>query len=250
MINLAPKHQFVFASTTKIRFNMFTKFQSIIFHRYLLAYKFVFHFCLLLMCAINLNLLAFESVQAKTNQATILIVGDSLTAEYGLSKGKGWASLFANWLKQEKYPYRVMNASISGDTTSGGKSRLPDALKQNQPTIVIIALGGNDMLRGLPLPMTEQNLRAMIIQSQQAKAQVILFSMQAPPNYGKAFQTKFDALYANLAKEFKLPAPPFLLEGFATKREWFQNDNIHPTEAAQPTMLNNVLPTIKPFLKK
>ena len=180
---------------------------------------------------------------------SILVLGDSLSAEYGLARGSGWVALLQQRLKAENIDGSVVNASISGETSSGGKTRLP-ALLQRRPDIVIIELGGNDALRGLQLSATESNLRAMISAAQQAKAKVLLVGMRIPPNYGRDYTEKFFSLYATLAKQNKVPLIPFLLDGVADKPELFQADRIHPVAQAHPIMLNNVWTGLKPLLAK
>ncbi|MEG0149522.1 MAG: arylesterase [Comamonas sp.] len=182
----------------------------------------------------------------------ILVLGDSLSAEYGLTRGKGWVGLLQQRVQAEKPAYSVINASISGETTAGGKSRLPALLEQHRPSIVILELGGNDALRGLALQSTQSNLQAMMQASKQAKAQVLLVGMQVPPNYGATYTEQFAALFENLAKQEKLPLVPFLLAGIgdaADAEQWFQSDRIHPNAKAQPQMLSNVWPKLKPLLK-
>ncbi len=179
---------------------------------------------------------------------TILVVGDSLSAEYGLKRGSGWVALMEQRLAQEKIPATVINASISGDTTSGGRARLPALLTKHQPTLVIIELGGNDALRGLPLPMTQDNLQAMTQTALAAKAKVLIIGMQMPPNYGQDYGARFAAIFTTVAKSNRTGLVPFLLKGVADgpdAQKLFQNDRIHPTEAAHPTMLNNVWPVVK-----
>ncbi len=183
--------------------------------------------------------------------ATILVVGDSLSAEYGLKRGSGWVALMEQRLAQEKTPATVINASISGDTTAGGRSRLPGLLTQNHPTLVIIELGGNDALRGLPLTMTQDNLQTMTQAAQACGAKVLLVGMQMPPNYGQDYGQRFAGLYATVAKANKAALVPFLLKGIADAPDplqWFQNDRIHPKEEAHPTILNNVWPSVKKLL--
>ncbi|WP_293749708.1 arylesterase [Limnohabitans sp. Rim8] len=182
----------------------------------------------------------------------ILVVGDSLSAEYGLARGTGWVALLQKQLAQEKSGVEVINASISGDTTSGGRSRLPALLKRHQPSHVVIELGGNDALRGLPMNMTQDNLLAMTKQAQAAGAQVLLLGMQMPPNYGPEMARQFEAAYAQVAQSQKAALVPFFLKGVGDDPEplkWFQPDRIHPNEAAQPRMLANVWPTLKKQLK-
>ncbi len=182
----------------------------------------------------------------------ILVLGDSLSAEYGLARGSGWVALLQKQLASEKPGVQVINASISGDTTSGGRSRLPALLQRHQPSHVVIELGGNDALRGLPMNMTQDNLLTMTKQAQAAGAQVLLLGMQMPPNYGLDMVRQFEAAYAQVAKSQKAALVPFFLKGVGDDPEplkWFQSDRIHPNEAAQPRMLANVWPTLKKQLK-
>lgn len=181
---------------------------------------------------------------------TILVLGDSLSAEYGIARGAGWVSLLEKRLQEERIDARVVNASISGETTSGGRARLPALLKQHQPTVVVIELGGNDGLRGLPVNAAQTNLREMIRASHQAKARVLLVGMRIPPNYGREYTERFFAMYANLAREHKTALVPFFLDGVAEKPELFQPDRIHPTAEAQPVMLDNVWPKLQPLLAR
>lgn len=181
----------------------------------------------------------------------ILVLGDSLSAEYGLKRGSGWVALLEQRLAKEKIPARVVNASISGETTSGGRSRLPALLAQHQPTQVVLELGANDALRGLDLSMTEDNLRAMAIASRAAGAKVLVVGMQLPPNYGRAYNQRFADLFGRVAKDQKAALVPFFLQGVADRSDaanWFQADRIHPTEAAHPILLANVWPTLKKLL--
>jgi acyl-CoA thioesterase-1 len=184
-------------------------------------------------------------------QPTVLVVGDSLSAEYGLKRGSGWVALMEQRMVQEKLQAKVINASISGDTTSGGRSRLSALLTQHQPTLVVIELGGNDALRGLPLQMTQDNLQAMAQAAQSAGAKVLLIGMQVPPNYGQDYAARFAATFATVAKTNKTALVPFLLKGVADGPDasrLFQNDRIHPNEAAHPLILNNVWPTLKKLI--
>lgn len=193
-------------------------------------------------------LLATHPGLAHSASKSILVVGDSLSAEYGIARGTGWVPLLEKKLAEEKMEASVLNASISGETTSGGRARLPALLEKNKPNIVIIELGANDGLRGLPIEATEDNLRAMIRAARSAQAAVLLVGMQIPPNYGADYARRFAGIYAKLAKEFKLPLVPFLFEGVASRPELFQSDRIHPTAQAQPIMLNNVWSQLKPML--
>ena len=188
----------------------------------------------------------------KTALPVILVLGDSLSAEYGLKRGTGWVALMEQRIKTEKIPASVVNASISGDTTSGGRSRLAALLKQHQPKLVIIELGGNDALRGLPLQSTADNLTAMVQMAKTQKAKVLLVGMQVPPNYGQQYTQDFSKTFHDVARTQKVALVPFFLKGIADvpdAAQWFQNDRIHPTEAAQPKMLNNVWRPVKKELK-
>ncbi len=178
---------------------------------------------------------------------TLLVVGDSLSAEYGLRRGTGWVPLLDKQLTAAKKQVKVVNASISGDTTSGGRSRLAGLLKQHRPAVVVIELGGNDALRGLPLDMTEKNLTAMVQASKQAGAKVLLLGMQVPPNYGGAYGATFAGLFGKVAKAEKVALVPFFLKGIADADDstaQFQADRIHPNEQAQAKMLANVQPEL------
>ena len=182
---------------------------------------------------------------------TILVVGDSLSAEYGLKRGTGWVALLEQRLKAEKLNAMVVNASISGDTSSGGRSRLGALLSQHRPSHVIIELGGNDALRGLPLSLTEDNLRQMMQAAQQAGARVLLVGMQVPPNYGRDYSERFAAMFATVAKAHKAALVPFLLAGVGDgpdPTKMFQADRIHPKEEAHPIMLANVWPALRKLL--
>jgi len=191
------------------------------------------------------------SVQASPNQR-ILVLGDSLSAEYGLARGSGWVALLQKQLAKDKPGVEVINASISGDTTSGGRSRLPALLKRHQPSHVVIELGGNDALRGLPMTMTQENLLTMTQQAQAAGAKVLLLGMQMPPNYGPEMARQFEAAYVEVAKSQKASLVPFFLKGVGDDPDplkWFQADRIHPNEAAQPRLLANVWPILKKLIK-
>lgn len=182
----------------------------------------------------------------------ILVVGDSLSAEYGLPRGTGWVALLQKQLAVEKPGATVINASISGDTTSGGRSRMAALLKTHQPSHVVIELGGNDALRGLPVKMTQDNLQNMAEQAKDAGAQVLLLGMQMPPNYGPVMARQFAAAFSDVAKDQKAALVPFFLSGIGDDPEplkWFQNDRIHPNALAQPRLLANVWPALKKQLK-
>lgn len=193
-----------------------------------------------------------QAPAAAAARDTVLIVGDSLSAEYGLKRGTGWVPLLEKQLAADKKSARVVNASISGDTTSGGRSRLPALLTQHKPTVVVIELGGNDALRGLPLDMTEANLLAMTRAAKKTGAKVLLLGMQVPPNYGGAYGATFSGLFAKVAQAEKVALLPFFLKGIADVDDAvsnFQADRIHPNEQAQAKMLANVWPELKKLLQ-
>jgi acyl-CoA thioesterase I len=185
-----------------------------------------------------------------SSAATLLIWGDSLSAAYGIPQETAWPRLLDQKLQREGYRYQIVNASISGETSAGGLARLPAALSEHKPAIVIIELGANDGLRGLPIAAMRSNLDAMIRASQGAGAKVMLIGMRMPPNFGPIYTTKFQEIYGTLAKERKTALLPFMMEGFALREDLFQNDNLHPTSAAQTLILQNVWPALKPLLKK
>ena len=183
---------------------------------------------------------------------SLLVLGDSLSAEYGLARGTGWVALLDKQLAQDKLAVSVVNASISGDTSSGGRSRLPALLKQHRPSHVVIELGGNDALRGLPLQMTHDNLQAMARAAKAAGARVLIVGMQVPPNYGARYGQDFSALFANVAKREGAALVPFLLAGVADGPQadsLFQPDRIHPKAEAHPRMLATVWAVMKPWLR-
>ena len=182
---------------------------------------------------------------------SLLVLGDSLSAEYGLKRGSGWVALLESKLQTERIQARVINASISGDTTSGGRSRLPALLTQHRPTHLIIELGANDALRGLPLESTRDNLNHMVSSARAAGIQVLLVGMQVPPNYGQDYSTRFFAVFTSVAKTQKVALVPFLLKDVADAPDslrLFQADRIHPREEAHPILLANVWPELKKIL--
>lgn len=185
---------------------------------------------------------------AESNRV-ILVVGDSLSAAYGMELKQSWPNLLQDRLSQNGHPYRVFNSSIVGDTTQSGLARLPRLLSESQPAIVIIELGGNDGLRGLPLEVTRANLLSMIEQSQALAAEVILAGVYLPPNYGQTYTEKFSAMYGALAEETGASLIPFLLEGVALDPDLMQEDGIHPTAQAQPLVLETVWQTLEPALQ-
>ncbi|MDN7654723.1 arylesterase [Burkholderia multivorans] len=187
---------------------------------------------------------------ATAGQPVIAVLGDSLSAEYGLPRDTGWVALLRQRLATERIDYSVANASVSGDTTSGGRARLPAVLQRLKPSIVVVELGANDALRGVPLATTEQNLRDIVADARRAHAKVVLVGMYVPSNYGPDYTQKFHAVYTRLSKELDVPLVPFLLAGIENKPDMFQSDQIHPTQQAQRVLLDNVWPTLKPLLGK
>lgn len=181
--------------------------------------------------------------------ARILVVGDSLSSEYGLTRGTGWVALLKKALTEARIESDILNASISGDTTSGGVTRLKRLLDKHTPSLVILELGGNDALRGLPLDMTRQNLNTMAIQARESGAKVVIVGMQIPPNYGREYATGFKEVFESVAKQNKASLVPFLLEGVAADPKYLQADNLHPNESAQPQMMRNVLEVVLALLK-
>jgi len=180
---------------------------------------------------------------------TLLVVGDSLSAAHGIPQNEGWVSLLEDELKQRGHSIRVVNASISGETSSGGLSRLPRLLKDYRPTLVLLELGANDGLRGTPLGVIERNLRRMIELSQDAGAQVLLIGIRLPPNYGPQYTERFYQIYFDLADEYALPLVPFLLEKVALDPRFMQSDGLHPNSDAQPILLQTVWQQLGPLLE-
>jgi acyl-CoA thioesterase-1 len=179
---------------------------------------------------------------------TVLVVGDSISAAFGLDTRQGWVSLLEKHLAEQGFEYRVVNASISGDTSAGGAARLPRLLAEHQPNLVIIELGGNDGLRGLPPAQLQQNLAAMVEASRDSGARVLLLGMLLPPNYGVRYTTAFAEVFSRLAEEQQVPLVPFFLDGVGGVPEMMQDDGIHPTAQAQPVLLENLWLTLKPLL--
>lgn len=178
----------------------------------------------------------------------VLVFGDSLSASYGIPANEGWVSLLEQQIHQKKPGYRLVNASISGETTSGGRYRIEQLLAEHRPAVVILELGVNDGLRGLPLDAAASNLNAIIAACRNRKARVLLIGMRLPPNYGTAYATKFQAIYQQAAQRHKIPFLPFLLEGFADNPELFQADGLHPNAAAQPLIMERVWKILQPIL--
>ncbi len=194
-------------------------------------------------------LLMFATSNTHAKSAHILIVGDSLSAGYGLSSGEGWVDLLTKKLTAEKFSATVTNASISGDTTAGGLSRLPALLAKHKPTLVVIELGGNDGLRGSPVAAARANLLKMAELSKAAGAKVLMVGMRMPPNFGPSYTAQFEAMYGEVAKAVNGGLVPFFLEKIATDLSTFQADRIHPTAAAQPALLDTVWPALVKLLK-
>lgn len=180
--------------------------------------------------------------------ATILVWGDSLSAGYGLKPEEAWPTLLQTRLEREGFRHSVVNASVSGETSAGGRSRLPAALERHKPDIVILELGANDGLRGLRPQLLAENLNAMIADARAASAQVLLVGMQMPPNYGPAYTRRFAQTFTDVARAHKVALVPFLMDGFADRPELFQADGIHPTAEAQPRILDTVWEALKPML--
>lgn len=196
-----------------------------------------------------LLLFSYSAHSAPTSAPKILVFGDSLSAAYGIPKEQGWVSLLQQQLKVQSLKHQVINASISGETTSGGITRLKKLLNQHQPDFIMIQLGANDGLRGLPVADMRRNLTAMIELSQQSGAKVSLLGIMIPPNYGPRYTQEFRESYTLLAQQYNLPLVPFLLEGVAGKTELIQEDGLHPTSTAQPIILDNVWKVLAPQLK-
>ena len=194
-------------------------------------------------------LMAAASASAYSAPKTVLVLGDSLSAEYGLARGTGWVALAEKKVKTQKLDAEIVNASVSGETTSGGRSRLPALLTKHKPGLVVIELGANDGLRGLPVAAAQANLKAMAEAADQAGAKVMLVGIRIPPNYGRDYSEKFYAMYGILSRELKAPLVPFMLEGVAEKTEMFQPDRLHPLAAAHPTILNNIWPVLEKSIK-
>jgi acyl-CoA thioesterase-1 len=180
---------------------------------------------------------------------TLLVLGDSISAEYGLPRDSGWVSLLQTRLSDDKLQVSVVNASISGETTAGGLTRLPGLLQQHKPAVLIIELGGNDGLRGLSLAATQSNLREMIKSADRSGARVLLLGMRVPPNYGPDYSKRFAAMYQGLARERNVKLVPFLFAGLEDTERFFQQDRIHPNQRAQTVMLENVWPSLRSLLK-
>ena len=195
------------------------------------------------------GLLLTHFAVAESSKSVILFFGDSLSAAYGIPKQQGWVNLVAQRIKDSQLPYEVANASVSGETTAGGLNRLPAALQQFKPSIVVIELGANDGLRGLPLEAMQRNLEKMITACKQVNAQVVLLGMLIPPNYGPQYTNGFKQVYQDVSQAYKTPFVPFFLNGISGHSDLLIEDGLHPNVNAQPKILENVWPTLKPLLR-
>jgi len=199
--------------------------------------------------AVTAIVLALVLPAATASAATLLVYGDSLSAAYGLPQEQGWVHLLAQRLHAEKLDYKVANASLSGETTDGGRNRIEAALRTHRPALVIVELGANDGLRGASLEAMRGNLEAIIDACRRSQARVLLVGIRMPPNYGAIYTEKFQGVFGAVAKSRKVPLVPSLLDGFSTNRELFQADGIHPAAAAQPVMLDTIWKGLRPLLK-
>jgi len=202
------------------------------------------HFVIAVVIAVSLPV---SALQAREN-ATILVMGDSISAAYGIQRDEGWVTLLTQALLHSEYPYAVVNASVSGETTSGGLARLPQALKSHDPTVVVIELGGNDGLRGYPTATIQENLRNMVDLAKSQNRSVVLVGMQIPPNYGPRYTRSFFDMYARIAEETGVTLVPFFLEQVALVPDLMQDDGIHPTADAQPLLLDTLWNYLEPLL--
>jgi acyl-CoA thioesterase-1 len=186
---------------------------------------------------------------AAAGEKSILVFGDSVSAAYGIARSSGWVALLEERVRRERPDYSVVNASISGETSAGGRARIAEALERHRPAVVIVELGANDGLRGLPVAQLQANLAAIVERAQKARARVLVVGMRLPPNYGPDYTDAFEATFAGIAQRYKTALVPFLLEGFAEKPEYFQADRIHPSVEAQPLMLERVWQALRPLLR-
>lgn len=201
--------------------------------------------------ALRTLLLCFMLCPLAANAAgkTILVFGDSLSAGYGLAISRGWVALLEEKLKRERIDYSVANASVSGETSAGGRARIDAALERHRPSVVIVELGGNDALRGLPIAQMKSNLASIVERSKKGGARVLLVGMRMPPNFGADYMAAFEQAFAGVAKSEKVALVPFMLEGFGDDLDYFQPDRIHPNERAQPLILDTIWPKLAPLLK-
>ncbi|HKQ24015.1 MAG TPA: arylesterase [Burkholderiales bacterium] len=195
-----------------------------------------------------LLLLVLVTVAPAHAARTILVFGDSLSAGYGLPSGSGWVSLLEQRLKRDHLDYAVVNASISGETTLGGRNRIVSTLAEHQPSVVVVQLGANDGLRGNSIEETRRNLIGIVEASRVSGAKVLVVGIRIPPNYGQVYTRRFEALFAEVARQQNASLVPFMLQGFADKRDWFQSDGIHPTVEAQPRILDNIYRRLRALL--
>jgi len=200
--------------------------------------------------AVSTVVLALALPAATASAATLLVYGDSLSAAYGLPQEQGWVHLLAQRLHAQGFDYKVANASLSGETTDGGRNRIEAALKTHRPALVIVELGANDGLRGARLDTLRRNLEAIVDACRRANARVLLVGIRMPPNYGANYTEKFQGVFGDVARSRKVPLVPSLLDGFSANRELFQADGIHPAAAAQPVMLDTVWKGLRPLLKR
>jgi acyl-CoA thioesterase I len=205
-------------------------------------------FLVLVRAALTAAMLAAGSAHGAATR-TVLVFGDSLSAAYGIAAHQGWVSLLGEKIARAGLPWQIVNASVSGETTAGGLRRLPEDLKRHQPSVALIELGANDALRGQPVAAIRDNLERMIRLVRAAHAEPVLVGIMIPPNYGIDYTDEFRRVYADVAKREKVPLVPFLLEGLVDKPEMFQADQLHPTAAAQPRIVDNVWPTLAPLLR-
>lgn len=203
-----------------------------------------------IVLALLLTLLAAAAPARAAEPPVILVVGDSLSAGYGLAPGQGWVALLQQRLKKEGYGYRVVNASVSGETTDGGVQRLGRALATHKPAIVVIELGGNDGLRGLPVTRVRSNLELMITKSRAAGAQVLLLAVRVPTNYGPRYANSFEGIYADLVKRYRVGSAALLTDEIALDLAFFLPDGVHPNAQAQPLLLDNIWPQLVPLLRR
>lgn len=211
------------------------------------------HFIALLACALSTSITSLDGwAESQPNPSTfrLMVLGDSLSANYGIAQQSGWVALLDERLQQLNYPVQVINVAISGDTTAGGRSRLGPALDQHKPQLLVLELGGNDGLQGLPVKNMQQNLIAMIDQTQTAGANVLLLGIRVPPNYGKRYTQAFEQVFLEVAKTTNVPLVPFILQDVANHQAMMQGDGIHPTAEAQEKILNNIWPKLEPLLPK
>lgn len=227
-------------------FRLFSMIRALLPSQLFLSKPFNFQ---LLICLSCLSFVAWSSA-AMAENPKILIYGDSLSAPYGIPQQQGWATLLQKKLNSQHYHYDVINASISGETTSGGLSRLTSTLAETKAAIIILELGANDGLRGLPLKEMSANLSAMIKQSKKAGVKVLLLGIKIPPNYGPKYTESFSQIYIKLSKKHRVPLVPFLLENVAAKPQLIQDDGLHPNALGQPIVLENIWPQLQLLLKK